>query len=108
LGKKGARRIAVAPDGTPWIITESKDIYRATRSGWKRVIGKATGIMIGADGSIFVLGPVRTKTGYKIYKIEKSKKVWKAVQGRAMRLAVDFKGVPWVVSSTKMIFQQTT
>ena len=66
-GKKGAIRIAISPLGIPWILTDEKKIYRASKGGWKRVPGKASSISIGADGSIFILGPKKDKLGYKIY-----------------------------------------
>ena len=108
VGKKGAKRVAVSPDGTPWILNDENNIYRATSGGWKRVPGKATSITIGADGSVFILGPIKAKTGYKIYQLDREQKIWKAVPGRGMRLAVDFTGVPWVISTAQMIFKQTT
>lgn len=46
-----AKRIAVAPDGTPWVVNDSNAIFRATSTnpftlGWEWIPGSATDIAI--------------------------------------------------------------
>jgi hypothetical protein len=49
-----AVRIAVAPDGTPWIIKNDGRLFQRIAGDWVQVEGQATDIGIGADGSIWV------------------------------------------------------
>jgi hypothetical protein len=49
----GAReRTAVGPDGLPWIVNNTGQIWHLTRGGWAQVPGGARDIGVGADGSV--------------------------------------------------------
>ena len=59
----GAVKIAVAPDGQPWVINKQGTIFRMTRGAtsyvdgnWQVVPGTASDIGIGADGSVWTIG----------------------------------------------------
>ena len=52
----GGTRIAVAPDGQPWVVNSSGLIFRRVGSTWQQLPGGATDIGIGADGSVWVVG----------------------------------------------------
>jgi hypothetical protein len=52
-----AERIAVAPDGTPWIVTGSGAALRRDGAAWLRAEGIADRIAVARDGSVFAITP---------------------------------------------------
>ena len=71
---------------------------------WLPFSGNATDLAIGADGSVWFLGADKAQGGFRIYR-RLSSGAWESVPGAAVRIAVDPKGVPWVVNDTKNIFR---
>lgn len=103
-------RIAVAPDGRPWVVNKSNLIfrYRDSTSYWETMPGTATDIAVGADGSVFALGTqeVSPSGGYAIMKWNGYG--WDILAGCAgVRIAVDANGTPWVVNKSNLVFRYT-
>jgi Tectonin domain len=67
---------------------------------WVRVPGKATDI---ANGQAWILGDKRTDGGKEIFRRDKNQ--WTQVPGGAAKIAVDPKGLPWVINTEGLIFQ---
>jgi len=101
----GAIRIAVDPWGMPWIVNEEGIIYQRKDSRWNKMPGEATDIGIGADGTVWIIGAKSTGGGYEILKWYGND--WRAVEGGAIRIAVDPNGLPWVVNKESVIHQLT-
>ncbi|HEX5041713.1 MAG TPA: hypothetical protein VFV75_02345 [Candidatus Polarisedimenticolaceae bacterium] len=101
----GAVRIAVDPDGNPWVVNDAGAVYRRTKSKWEdvpplpapgpRATAPALDVGIGADGTVWVLG-----RGGALYRWSGS--AWTTFEGRGdgVALAVGPKGEPWIVSAT--------
>lgn len=106
-GNGGARDVAVAPDGTPWVVNEEGRIYRLEGDGWREVPGGrlAWRIDIGADGSVWVIGREEAaRGGNKIYRWTGAG--WAEVDGGAHEVAVGPDGTPWVVNDVCEIYRR--
>lgn len=91
----GGWRIAVDPQGEPWILNSEKKIYRGSKGTWSQMPGSANDIGIGADGSVWVVGTDSAPEGYALYKWNGQS--WTKMPGGGMRVAVDPEGYPWVI-----------
>lgn len=100
----GAVRIDVEPNGTPWVVNSSGNIYRWDGRRWEQKPGAAKDIGIGGDGSIWVIGTGAVSGGYSIHKWNGS--AWDKVKGGAVRVDVDAQGIPWVVNSAGNIYRR--
>ncbi len=49
------KKIAVDPEGNPWLINDLGEIWRFTGAIWIKLQDTAQDIDIGADGSVFIL-----------------------------------------------------
>jgi hypothetical protein len=49
------RRIAVDPEGKPWVISSRLNVYGWNGLSWTNYKGPASEISIGGDGSVFIL-----------------------------------------------------
>lgn len=94
----GAIRIAVDPQGNPWIVNDSHQVYRMIDGVWQRLPGDARDIAIGADGTVWVAA------GGGIYRWNGID--WDRFSGSGVRIAVDPLGIPWVIDHTDDIHQQ--
>jgi len=63
----------------------------------------ATDVGVGADGTTWRLGTDAGPGGFNIYR--RSGGNWQKVDGSAVRIAVDPRGVPWVVNNTGTILR---
>ncbi len=102
----GAIRVAVSPQGIPWVVTKSNLIFRYNGSTWDQMPGTATDIGIGADGSVFIISnqPASVTGGFAIMKWNGSN--WTMMPDCAgIHIAVDPHGVPWVVNKSNIVFQ---
>jgi hypothetical protein len=61
-------RLAIDPNGNPWVINSDNMIFRRRNNSWERVRGRATDISIGAMGDIYVTSTNKVKGGHGIYK----------------------------------------
>lgn len=101
-------RIAVAPDGKPWVVNKSNLIfrYRDSTTYWETMPGTATDIAIGANGAVYALGTneVSPSGGYNIMRWTGNN--WETLPGCAgVRIAVDANGTPWVVNKSHLVFK---
>lgn len=108
LADVGALRVAVSPQGVPWVVSKTNLIFRynSNTKAWDQMPGTATDVGIGADGSVFIIGTeFATITGGNI--IEKwNGSAWDKMPDCAgVRIAVDPHGTPWVVNKSNIVFQ---
>lgn len=101
-------RIAVAPDGRPWVVNKSNFIYRFrdSTSAWEQMPGTATDIGIGANGSVFAIGTqdVSPSGGKNILKWDGSE--WVSMPECAgIHIAVDPMGIPYVTNLSNIVFK---
>ena len=52
----GGVRIAVDPQGAPWIVNAHGAVYRWTGGAFERVAGTVRDVGMGADGSVWAIG----------------------------------------------------
>ena len=102
----GAVNVAVDPKGVPWVVNEMGDIFRREGNDWQRLPGLATDIGVGADGSVWITGTNPVQGGFGIYTW--NGEGWSAVEGGAVRVAVDPKGMPWAVNANGNIYERVT
>ena len=92
-----AIRIAVGPDGSPWVVNAWGGIYRWANGRFQQLPGAARDIGVGADGSVWVIGSddgIYNWTGQG----------WIRVEGAAVQISVDSNGAPWVVNARNDIY----
>ncbi len=99
----GGVRIAVDPNGTPWVVDDRGTIFRWRGGKWAKLPGAAKDIGIGANGSVFTIGTNKSDGGYGIWKWTGNQ--WQALPGGGVRIAVDPRGTPWVVDDRGTIFR---
>lgn len=97
-------RVAVDPDGNPWIINALNEIWRYSGGSWAKVPGTARAIDIGADGSVFMLGQPSWSDGY-VYRWNGAS--WDYFGGYGTEITVDREGHPWLVNSSDEIWRHT-
>jgi hypothetical protein len=124
-------RIAVAPDGRPWVVSASGSIWRRTHSGtntldadgadWDRIAGCAKDIGIGSSTplSVWVIGCDVVPGGFGMHKFvpcsgagcpQPAGGVFVADNNpgaAAIRIAVDAGGKPWVVNDAGQIYARS-
>lgn len=101
----GGVRIAVAPDGTPWLVNSVGQIYVGSRGGWGRPLpGLARDIGIGADGSVWIIGtnPVGRAGDGGIFRW--NGRNWAEMPGGGVAISVGPDGTPWVVNSVGEVY----
>ncbi len=101
-----ATRIAVAPNGVPWIVTPSHTLYRLPDGDeWRQMPGRLVDIAFGTDGSAWALGPPEDETadGYPL--LHWHDRGWEKFPGHAKRVAVDEIGGPWIVNARHEVFR---
>jgi hypothetical protein len=102
----GATRIAVQPDGTPWIVNSIGKIYKRDLSSgaWQNIPGCAKDIGVGNNSTAWVIGCSPVSGGYEIFRLSGS--TWEKVNGGATRIAVQPDGTPWIVNSIGKIYKR--
>jgi hypothetical protein len=102
--RMNALAIAIGPDGSPWIVTGDHVLYRRTDAGWQVLPGRVSDVAVGAEGSVWALGPTYEPTdgGQRIMCWRGGS--WATVEGGAVRIAVDPQGRPWVVNCRNELF----
>jgi hypothetical protein len=99
----GAMRIAVGPNGNPWVVNSVNAIFRLVAGSWKTMPGTATDIGVGANGSVWAIGTAPANGGHPIVRWTGSG--WAPTGGNGVRIAVDPHGNAWVVNSVGAIFE---
>jgi Matrixin/Putative peptidoglycan binding domain/Tectonin domain len=103
-----AERIAVGPDGNPWMVNSRLEIYQFTNGSWQRRPGSAYDIGIGANGAVWVIGENQIGSpfvGCGIYRWNGSD--WDSCPGAGWRIAVGPDGIPWTVNALGNIYKWT-
>lgn len=105
----GGVRIAVDPQGIPWILNSRGAIYRGSSNDvlamdWGEALaGAGNDIAIGADGSVWLIGALDPNEAGSIYRWDGTG--WEQANGAAVRIAVGPTGEPWVVNSSGRIYR---
>lgn len=97
-------RIAVGPDGIPWLIDASYHIYRADDSyanAWTQLPGSARDIGVDNSGRAWIIGNTKVSGGYAIYYW--NGEGWTGVSGGATRIAAG--DVPWLINENQNIYK---
>jgi len=102
-----AVKIAVDPNGVPWIIKSDNSIHHWTGSLWERIPGTAQDIDIGADGSVYIVGMGNSENPEgQIFKWTGSS--WELLpNSAAMKITVDPSGTPWIITSNNNVHRWT-
>jgi hypothetical protein len=93
-----ALRIAVDPNGIPWVINSTNTIFRWNGTGWQQLPGQARDIGIGSSGAVWVIG-----LNGSPYRWNGSN--WTMISGTAAQISVDASGNPWVVNAGNQIYR---
>jgi hypothetical protein len=97
-------RIDVSPQGIPWLVNSSKQIWRGNGgNSFNQLPGLANDIGIGADGTVYIIGTDAQVGGFSIYKWNGSN--WDLQNGAGVRIDVSPQGIPWLVNSSKQIWR---
>ncbi len=93
------KRIAVAPDGNPWVIAHDNTIWHLVDNKWLKVAGKAKDIGVGADGTVWIIGTNNIAHRYTGSTWDNSK------GGMGKRIAVAPDGTPWIIAHDNTIWR---
>lgn len=101
-------RIAVGPDGKPWVVNKSNLIfkYRDSVSAWQQMPGTATDIAIGANGAVYAIGTndVSPTGGKNIMRWTGSNWV-DMPECAGIHIAVSATGIPWVANKINLVYK---
>ena len=103
----GAVRVAVEPNGTPWVVTAGGWIYRRMTSSpsgnglWQGMPGQARDIGIGADGTVYVVGWQWPDAA--IYRWTGT--TWDNTGMAGFRVAASATGRAWVLNSYGSVYR---
>lgn len=101
-----AVRVAVSPQGVPWVITFANQVLKYVNGAWQQIPGTASDIGIGADGSIFAISTVvySQTGGFTVLK-------WNGSAFDTMtdcsgfHIAVGPNGIPCVANKSGVVYQ---
>lgn len=99
-------RIAVDPQGIPWVVNNKGLIFRKRGKGWQQMPGSARDIGIGANGAVWVVGTDEQDVGGFVYLWDEANWKWDKSNGVGVRIAVDPKGIPWIINKKGLIFRK--
>jgi Tectonin domain len=106
----GGVRIAVGPDGQPWLVNAAGQIFHHQGNSWGNPLpGGGRNISVGADGSVWLIGNNIVAGGpgifdYGIYKWNGSN--WDPQDGGGVAIAVGPEGQPWLLNAVGQIFHR--
>jgi hypothetical protein len=94
-------RIAVSPGGKPWGVTMKGEVFRHDGTDWRVIYNiVASDIAAGFDGTVMVVGPMDVLYKYNVAENRFDRLVGPtedAVPPSGARVALDPKGLPWVI-----------
>jgi len=110
-----ANRIAVSPEGIPWVITSNGSIFYWNGAGFSAApagcassiaVGSYTEPLAGPYGDVWITGCGNvTSAGAKIFQLQNGGS-WVLIPGVASQISVSPDlGVPWLVTLTGEIFE---
>ncbi len=101
-----AVKIAVDPNGQPWVIDRERRISRLTPIGWELLPGLAREVAVGGDGSVWCLSAADIAPGgASIHHWNGTD--WDHAEGAAVKISVGPDGEPWIVNSAGQIFRRS-
>jgi hypothetical protein len=101
----GGVRIAVGPDGLPWIVNDTGAIWHLTPGGWVNVPGGGHDISVGADGSVWIIGLNAAPSGFELYRYNGTG--WDGLAGLGgVAISVGPDGMPWIVDNNGDILER--
>jgi hypothetical protein len=103
----GAVRIAVAPNGTPWILDNDGRIHQRTAGQWVQVEGRALDIGIGADGTVWVT-TLTDDWGEDGVLAKREGTAWVSHSRPSSAVTVDPAGMPWFAKGDGDLFRGFT
>lgn len=101
----GAVRIAVDPQGLPWVVNAWGAIY-AYNNSMKAFVGKpgyAKDIGIGGDGTVWIVSADPAPGGYQVYRWNGSAWLWSSNIG-GTNISVGSDGRPWITDDVNNIY----
>jgi hypothetical protein len=101
----GGVRIAVGPDGSPWMVNSIQDIYHKVGGNWQQLPGKAYDIDVapGDNGTPWIIGTNPTGSGnFGIYSWNGS--TWVNMGGGGVRIAASTSQTAYVVNANQDIY----
>lgn len=108
--KTGAVQIAVAKDGTAWVVNEDGDIftYNATTAAWDQKPGKAHAIRTGAEsGKVWMLGSEPVSGGYSLYQWGPDWQSWDTYGSFAAVEITEVADTPWILQSDGALYSKS-
>ncbi len=106
-------RIAVDPNGIPWVVDSFGNIFRKgdsdpfTPGTWHLLQGDARDIGIGANGDVWIVRATQALgDGWQVSKWNGSG--WDGSTGGAINVSVTPSGVPWVLTRNALAFYRHT
>lgn len=99
----GAVRIAVGPDGQPWVVNSEGQSFRRTSNRWQKLPGAlGRDIAVGAKGAAYMVGT--NPAGPKDFGLWKwSGSAWSPISGQGLRVSVGADDAPHVVDSNGLV-----
>ncbi|HKE83461.1 MAG TPA: tectonin domain-containing protein [Vicinamibacterales bacterium] len=91
-------RLSVGPDGQPWVVNSSHEIFRAMNGAFQKLPGEAKDIGVGGDGSAWIIG-----TDDQVYRWNQNN--WQKMPGSGIAISVDPSGSPWVIGADQQIYR---
>jgi hypothetical protein len=105
-------RIAVDPQGNPWVVDGNGDVMHWENGSWAEKPGTGTDIAVGANGDVWMVGwytdlldTDRNPENRSVFHWTGS--AWEEIDGGAVRIAVAPDGTPWVIDNDGRIRQRT-
>jgi tectonin-like protein len=99
-------KLAVAPDGSPWVIRKNGQIFRCDTDPCTRLRRTGRDIAIGPDGSVYM---VSNKNQLFIFDNDEDEDNWKRIliSQSPIAIAVGPKGRPWFADNKNDIYAST-
>ncbi len=102
----GAVKIAVDPAGNPWVVNDAGQVFKRLGGRWVLIAGiSGRDISIGANGAVWVLSRDPAPGGYAIMNYNPITNTWRTVGGGGIKISVAPNGMPFVINSSKNIFE---
>ena len=99
----GLVNIGVDPMANAWGTDQTNTLWNHDGRKWQKLPGKAIDIACGPEGSVFCLGINAVNGNNELFTWTGSN--WKRFSGHGVRLAVDNKGLPWLVNASNEIWR---
>jgi hypothetical protein len=81
----GGVRIAVGPDGSPWLVNTEGRIFRRQGGRWVERPGRARDIAVAANGTPWIVGLEAVTGGHALYRWAGND--WGRVEGGGVAIA---------------------